>query len=897
MTKTIFHCHLLLLLASSIVAQTTMSEGFFDQPVVSGMTLPVGITFDHNGNGYIWEKSGKVFFLNPNTREKILALDISEEVGSWGDHGLTGFVLDPEFEDNGYIYLAYTVDRYHLFNSESPDYESDSTIIKNATIGRVTRFSADQNAYPVTVDKTSRRILVGNSLTDGFPILADFHGVGSMAFGEDGSLLISCGDGGLDSEPNVDYHTGQAIIDGIIDSSMILGSYRAQSLYSLNGKIIRIDKASGDGLPSNPFYQTNDPRSPQSRIWSLGFRNPYKFIHLPKTGAHNVNLGQPGKFIIGDVGSSYWEELNLMDEKGKNFGWPIYEGHQNAWPYGFYDIENPFTPNPDYGLEGCDRKYLLFRDLLAQDNQANEHLFFNPCSSSAKQIPEEYPTFIHKRPFLYYNNVQWNQPTRSFIPGYDHEGLAIEVRTDSVGITPPIEGYSAIPGTWYESGTFPDSFNHSLIISDFSGWIRALEFDDNYKVKKVRDLRSDIKGVVNVTLNEIDDCLYYVHILTGEVRKICFGGNPPPIAIANADTTYGSGNLLVQFDASASYDPNQLPIAIEWNFGEGTKSNEINPQHEFKTQSASPEQFTVTLTVTDSLGALAQDSLYISLNNSPPLVSIISPSNGDTYAINGYNRLDFKANVTDLEEVSDLLEYKWQIHLHHNLHYHSEEPISKKSFSTLLEPVGCGETDVFWYRLSLEVHDSYGLNGSDEVLLYPNCKKYFDVKWGLFEGRAESLLLNYELERPEKSEKIIIQRFDNAGNIYDLGEGTISKFEDNNPLLGSNRYRLKIYTSEHDYFYSSENAIDFPLFDEAKIYPNPITNGNITVELSQASEQDILISLYSIDGMKVKEDRLSSPGKNKFKTSISVGDIAAGFYILQIQNGDRVFQERLEVLK
>jgi glucose/arabinose dehydrogenase len=897
MTKSFICCLFLIAIGTSVFAQKTISEGFFDQPVSNGMTLPVGIVFDHNGNGYIWEKSGKVFFLDPNTKDKSLVLDISEEVGSWGDHGLTGFALDPEFEDNGYVYMAYTVDRYYLFNSESPNYNPDSTIIKNATIARVVRYNADPNSYPVTIDKASQKILVGTSLTDGFPILADFHGVGSLAFGKDGSLLVGCGDGGLDNEPNVDYHTEQALKDGIIDSTMILGSYRAQSLHSLNGKLIRIDKATGDGLPSNPFYEEADPRSPKSRIWSLGFRNPYKFIHLPGTGAHNINLGQPGKFIIGDVGSSYWEEFNLMEEKGANFGWPLYEGHHGAWPYGFYDIENPFAPNPDYGTEGCDRKFLLFKDLVAQDNQENTHQFFNPCSSTAGPIPEEYPTFIHKRPFLYYNNVQWNQPTRSFIPGYDVDGIAIEVGTDSMGITPSIEGYSAIPGTWYETGSFPDSFSNSLIISDFSGWIRALEFDENYEVKKIRELRSDIKGVVNVTLNEIDDCLYYVHILTGEVRKICFGGNPPPVAIATADTTYGPGNLVVQFDASQSYDPNQLPIEVEWDFGDGKKSNEMNPTHEFQAQSTSPERFTVMLTVTDSLGALAQDSLDISLNNSPPKVKIISPSSGDSYAVNGYNRLDFEAEVIDAEESSDMLQYKWQIHLHHNLHYHSEEPISKQSFNSLIEPVGCGETDVFWYRISLEVNDSYGLNGKDEVLIYPNCSEYTEVEWRLFEGTPNSLILNYELERPEMSKRIVVQRFDDAGNILDLGEGKTSSFEDTNPILGTNRYRLKIYTSEHDYFYSSENAIEFPLFDDVKIYPNPALTESISVELSQSLEQGIEISLYSIDGIKLKEKRIDSPAKNRFKTSFQLGDLTNGVYILQIRNGDRIFQERLEVLK
>jgi len=258
-----------LLYLGASIAQGDIAEGFFDQKVIENLTLPVGIEFDENGNGYGWEKGGKVFSLDPVTNEKFLILDLSEEVGSWGDLGLTGFALDPDFSENGYIYTAYTVDRHHLFNYGTPNYDPDSTIIKNATIGRVSRFSFDVNVTPIKYIEESKKVLIGTDIHDGFPNLADFHGIGSLAFGNDGSLLVGCGDGGLDSEPGTDYHTDQAIKDGIIDSSMILGSYRAQSLYSLNGKLVRINKENGDGLKGNPYFDENNPRSTHSRIWAL----------------------------------------------------------------------------------------------------------------------------------------------------------------------------------------------------------------------------------------------------------------------------------------------------------------------------------------------------------------------------------------------------------------------------------------------------------------------------------------------------------------------------------------------------------------------------------------------------------------------------------------------------
>ena len=51
-------------------------------------------------------------------------IDISEEVGGWRDHGLLGFALHPNFRQNGYIYLAYTVDHHHLTKFGTTNYHA-----------------------------------------------------------------------------------------------------------------------------------------------------------------------------------------------------------------------------------------------------------------------------------------------------------------------------------------------------------------------------------------------------------------------------------------------------------------------------------------------------------------------------------------------------------------------------------------------------------------------------------------------------------------------------------------------------------------------------------------------------------------------------------------------------
>src|SRR5206468_1357917 len=113
-------------------------------------------------------------------------IDISEEVGGWRDFGLLGFALHPNFQQNGYIYLAYTVDHHHLARFGTSGYRASSNEYFMATIHRVTRYTASASNDFRSVDLASRKVLVGESITNGFPSLYQSHGIGSLVFGADG---------------------------------------------------------------------------------------------------------------------------------------------------------------------------------------------------------------------------------------------------------------------------------------------------------------------------------------------------------------------------------------------------------------------------------------------------------------------------------------------------------------------------------------------------------------------------------------------------------------------------------------------------------------------------------------------------------------------------------------
>ncbi|MBI5362042.1 MAG: PQQ-dependent sugar dehydrogenase, partial [Planctomycetes bacterium] len=243
---------------------------------------------------------------------------------------MLGFALDPAFLANGRIYLLYVVDHHHLAHFGTPAYDPNSDEYFLDTIGRVTRYTCDASTGFRSVDPASRMVLVGESISTGIPVLNQSHGLGALVFGADGTLFVSAGDNASYDESDHggpvlgSSNTGRA--EGIIDLAQDVGSYRAQFLGSLDGKVLRIDPATGDGVGSNPFFDTAAPRSPRSRVWALGFRNPFRMVLRPGTGSADPTVGDPGTLYVTDVGWTLREDLDVGDAPAMNFGWPLHEG-------------------------------------------------------------------------------------------------------------------------------------------------------------------------------------------------------------------------------------------------------------------------------------------------------------------------------------------------------------------------------------------------------------------------------------------------------------------------------------------------------------------------------------------------------------------------------------------
>ena len=307
---------------SQLYSDPPQDEVLVTESLITGLTQPTSIEWQPNTNRmFISEKGGVVKIFENGSVNADPFIDISDQVNGRRDRGLLDIAIHPDFPSTPYVYLLYTYDPPEVFDNVGTEAGPDG---KNNRAGRLTRVTADASTNFTTAVPDSEVILVGKNSTwdnfDGFAnstfnpdvpeagilpdgsyqqdiLVADSesHTVGGLAFGPDGALYLTNGDGASYNRPDP-------------------RAARTLDIDSLSGKVLRIDPITGAGLTDNPFYD-GDPNSNRSKVYQSGLRNPFRIT---------VNEDN-GELYIGDVGLSSWEEINNA-EPGANFGWPFFEG-------------------------------------------------------------------------------------------------------------------------------------------------------------------------------------------------------------------------------------------------------------------------------------------------------------------------------------------------------------------------------------------------------------------------------------------------------------------------------------------------------------------------------------------------------------------------------------------
>ncbi len=234
-------------------------------PIAANLEDPVYVTHAPNdARIFVVERTGAIQVIKDGQVLPNPYLTVS--VNSTGDEqGLLGLAFHPKFAQNGRFFVHY--------------------VMPGSNAIRIAQYTATPTAD--TANRTEKVIL-------DIPHPYDNHNGGTVAFGPDGYLYVSVGDGG-----------------GANDSA---GNGQNQS--SRLAKILRLDVDGGDPYaipPGNPWAQRTEARE----TFAWGLRNPYRFT---------IDLN--GDLWIGDVGQATVEELDVIraGTSGQNFGWPVFEG-------------------------------------------------------------------------------------------------------------------------------------------------------------------------------------------------------------------------------------------------------------------------------------------------------------------------------------------------------------------------------------------------------------------------------------------------------------------------------------------------------------------------------------------------------------------------------------------
>jgi glucose/arabinose dehydrogenase len=197
--------------------------------VAAGLDQPVDFRILSDGRIFVAERTGAIRIVEDG---KVLEQPlITLPVNSVLERGISGITLDPDFEQNGFLYVAYTTADIH--------------------------------------DRLSRLTVVGDTAAlDSEKVLFDtgeevalYHHGGGLAFGPDGKLYWGKGDN--------------------------LFAANGQDLTNVYGKILRINPDST--VPSN-----NPDLGPGSNplIWAYGLRNPYRMSFTPDGKLLVADVGQ-----------------------------------------------------------------------------------------------------------------------------------------------------------------------------------------------------------------------------------------------------------------------------------------------------------------------------------------------------------------------------------------------------------------------------------------------------------------------------------------------------------------------------------------------------------------------------------------------------------------------------
>ena len=273
------------------------------QSVANGLTSPIALADPDDGTGrlLIADQAGLIRVVDAtgalrptpflDLRSRMVAL-----MPEYDERGLLGLALAPDYATSGRFFVYYTAPpRGEEFDNTS--------VISEFRVSATNANQADPASEVVLLEVDQPQFN---------------HEGGTLAFGPDGMLYISIGDGGgagdIGFAEAAEWEGGdlQGHVPDWYEANA--GGNGQDITENLLGSVLRVDVSAAGTytVPSdNPFVG----RDGLDEIYAYGFRNPYRFSFDRATG----------DLLVGDAGQNLWEEVSVV-ESGGNYGWNVKEG-------------------------------------------------------------------------------------------------------------------------------------------------------------------------------------------------------------------------------------------------------------------------------------------------------------------------------------------------------------------------------------------------------------------------------------------------------------------------------------------------------------------------------------------------------------------------------------------
>ena len=268
-------------------------------PGADGLPSPMDLQAPAGDNRlFVATREGRIWVVQNGVLLTTPFIDISARVTTVGEAGLISFAFDPNYASNGFVYV-------HFIDDVAP---FGDIVVQRYTVSSNPNVLQTPGVQVIRIPHQD----------------ASNHYGGRVAFGPDGKLYLSTGDGGGGN--NQFGH--------------------AQDATSHLGKMLRIDVGSLNPNNTPPYsIPANNPNWPlvgRNENWAIGLRNPFRY-------AFDGN-----QLYIADVGQDLFEEVDVVDATavatlaGLNYGWSIMEG-THCFQAATCDMSGLTLPVIDYG--------------------------------------------------------------------------------------------------------------------------------------------------------------------------------------------------------------------------------------------------------------------------------------------------------------------------------------------------------------------------------------------------------------------------------------------------------------------------------------------------------------------------------------------------------------------